>query len=437
MADLTFTKIESPSPATDKPLTFTKVGAPASAGDGAFFGLAKALPESVSQFLPGFMKGPSVGEQLSATQSTIEAAPQHSGKSILGLPAPPFSLSERLTQEPVTDSPVAMGFATHQIGEVPNITAKAIASHETALDKQFQRAVKPTGRLESSYKDRARSAVSSIIEKQPNLQFTDDAGNIIRGQKPETLEQFGQAIDQTKKMIYQEYDAKQRAAGAQGATVDLMPAIRELVDIATSRPVKVAQPELARYAAELAGRMWNEKAFSTSDAQEFIQNHNQQREAFYKNPSYDIAGRAAIDARVASALRKELDQTIERSVGPGYQDLKNKHGALQAIEKHVKHRAQVVGRQEPGGGLLGRLADVASTGAFIHGLASLNPATFATGIGTKAWAEYMKYRRSPNRAVRQLFERAEAGPQPIQPISPASPFMVPSDSDTMRRAASP
>jgi hypothetical protein len=216
-----------------------------------------------------------------------------------------------------------------------------------------------------------------------------------------------------------------------------MPAVRELVQVATSKPVRDQHPELVRYAADLASRLFGRGSYSTVDAQQFIQNHNQAREAFYKNPSYDIAGRAAIDARVARLLREELDRTIEQNVAPGYQELKNQYGSLKEIEKGVTHRAQVVGRQEPGGGILGRIADVGSAEEVIRGLITLNPAAFARGVGLKSWAEYVKYRRSPNRAVKQLFERAEAGPQPTVPISPKSPVLPqPSDQTRLNRTLS-
>ena len=49
---------------------------------------------------------------------------------------------------------------------------------------------------------------------------------------------------------------------------------------------------------------------------------NKDLEAFYKNPSYDLAAKTSIDSMVANNIRKSLDGAIETLNEPGYQHLK-------------------------------------------------------------------------------------------------------------------
>jgi hypothetical protein len=416
----------------------TKLDPAPKGGDGAFFGLAKTLPEGVSQYLPGFTKGPSVGEQLTATQQNLQAKEQKRGR--------PLTLSERLAAEPVTSSPFATGFATHQLGKIPTAAATAAAkgASEKFVTDEYTRAIKPTtsgkgtaGRIDR-YQDRTRDAVSSIVENRANLKFSDADGKVRSGDLPKTLEEFGDAIEQTKQTIYNKYDALAKQSSATGfsvtnpvtgesgsvwATVPLSGVASELQKIATDATVQLMHPELAQYAQGRAAAFGQKGGLSASDAQRAVTMLNQSLKSFYSNPgSPEIAARAHVDAMIANHLRSALDKTIEATAGPGYQELKNQHGALKAIEEHVNKRAQFVARQEKGGGILGRLTDVASAEEVIRGFITLNPAAVARGTFMKLWSEGVKYLRSPNRAVTRLFEEADSPRTPSTPRSPVSPI---------------
>ncbi len=413
----------------------------AAAEGGAFFGLAKALPEGVSQYLPGFLKGPSVGEQLTAESTR--------GEAVAPTPQGPESYREWLARQDTKlraasplSSPVATGFATHQIGGP--IEAAAAGAGEKFIKDQYTRAVKPgvsgkgTAGQVDLYQAKARDAVSSIVKNKKTLQFTDEAGTVRQGELPKTLEEFGDAIDQTKQKIFDEYDTMARQAtnagfeitgpngqyGSLQVTVPTNDIVSELHQLAGDRVTALTHPEIAEYARGVAARYSQAGPLSPSEAQRAIATFNQTLKAFYRNPSYQVAAKANVDAMIVNRLRETLDQAIASSVGPGYQELKNQYGALSAIEKDVTHRAQIVGRQEKGGGILGRIADVGSAEEVIRGLVTLNPVAVVRGAGLKAWSEYVKHLRSPNRAVTRLFEEAERqqSPQAINPIVPSMPI---------------
>jgi hypothetical protein len=431
------TKLDPGTPLDDAPssrITLLPAGtqldqpAPPPPASGAFFGAAKMLPESVQRFLPEFMKGPSVGEQLTASTEQGEAEAKKLGR--------PLTLKERLAAEPVTDSPVAMGFATHQIGGV-DVPAPKIG---TAGRAEFTRAAKPSeaslraagGR--EPYYEKTEGAIKSIVENRDNLHFVDPDGNVVSGELPKSLDQFSDAVDQTKQTIFKKYDDMAKRAGMFGATVDLRSIVPELNKIATDQVVVDFHPDVAKYAADKANTLLSRGGYYAEDAQRAIQNLNTSLKAFYRNPTYELAGRASVDAMVANRLRTLLDDTVENFVGPGYQDLKNQYGELKAIENDVKKRAVVVSRQEKGGGILGRIADVTSATEVLRGLVSLRPEVVAKGVLLKAWEKFVKHRRDPNTAVMNLFRRAST---PVVPLRPASPFsaVTSSPDDTMQGVA--
>lgn len=255
---------------------------------------------------------------------------------------------------------------------------------------------------------------------------------------PKTLEEFGDAIEQTKQSIFNRYDALAKQSSNTGfsvtnpttgqsgnvwATVPLNGVVSELGKISNDPTVQLMHPELAQYAQNRAAAFSQRGSLSASDAQRAVTMLNHSLKSFYRSPGTpETAARAHVDAMIANQLRSALDQTITATVGPGYQELKNKYGALKDIEDHVKKRSLIVARQEKGGGILGRLSDVASAEEVIRGFITLNPAAIASGTFIKLWSEGVKYLRSPNRAVARLFEEADS-PRTPTPMSPMSPIL--------------
>src|SRR5215475_9624491 len=117
----------------DTKLEDTPTSSPKPTEGGAFYGAANLLPEGVQKYLPSFVKGPSVGEQLAAERDKVVAESQRLGR--------PLTLSELTKINPAISSAVAMGFGTHQIGETSALTKGA---DQKFITDQYTRAVKPT-----------------------------------------------------------------------------------------------------------------------------------------------------------------------------------------------------------------------------------------------------------------------------------------------------
>lgn len=308
---------------------------------------------------------------------------------------------------------------------VKDLTTQSEAQIEQNVFKSFNKGVKPTvtGKQTASsiadLKDNVVSGVKTIQENKANLQFTDDLGDVITGQTPKSLQQLADSIEQTKKSIFNKYDSLAKDAKKSGVTIDTQPVSNVLDEVINNKALNFSHPEAVKYAKDLKVRLAENqlpdgspvgyKKFDTSTAQDIIQNYNKSLEAFYKNPSYDNASKAAIDAAVANNMRVALDKAITEATGTEYSALKKQYGALKSIEKDVV-KATIRDARKNVKGLID-FTDVLSGGQVVNGILSLNPGLVASGVTQKALAQFYKYLNNPNRAIEKMFSTAEKLPQ--------------------------
>jgi len=372
----------------------TAVGAGAGAGAAGLTELATAVYKPLARH----MGWPDAASPQEMTDKVLDA---------FGMKRP-STTPERMAE--TAGGTLPFGLTAGGLGDA--IASNSAGKVDSFIKSAYQRAIKPTVERAGTapelakYNQQARSAIDSIVANKPALRFVGEEGETA-GKLPKTIEQFGDAIDQTKQSIFEKYDAMARAAGQAGARVDLHPAASELQKIAADPVVRDLHPELAKYAEDQAGRLAVRGSYSTVDAQRAIQNLNQSLKAFYKSPTYETAGRAGVDAMVANQFRSGLDKAIEGATGPGYQALKNEYGSLKAIEKDVIHRAVFEGRKNLGGGLMGNIGDLVSADEVIRGVLTLNPAAVARGAALKGFTAFVKRMRDPNRAIEKIFDAAE------------------------------
>lgn len=313
----------------------------------------------------------------------------------------------------------AGGVAGGALGEVVGSTlGKAIAGNSPqAVDNfvtgKFRNVVKPsrigqqTAPQLAAQDSRILTAVDQIIANQPNLKFTNEIGQEVTGQLPRSLRQFSEAIDQTKRSIFQRYDQMAQQAGTAGVRVDLTPVVQKLREAAAQPEVIDLHPNLAADAERLATNFEARGFYTPGEAQDVIQNLNRTLAGFWRNPTAETVSHSSLLAPIASTLRQQLDSAIEGAQGPGYQVLKNQYGALRSVEKDVAGAVQREANKIPGG-LMGHLADLGSAEEFIRGVMTLNPSAMARAGGIKAAKLAMKYVNDPNRAIARLFARRTA-----------------------------
>lgn len=303
---------------------------------------------------------------------------------------------------------------------VKNTLAKSPEEVHSNILKDYNKAVKPTvagktgpGQLDA-YNKNVVSAVKTMVKNKDTLSFQDENGGIETGRFPKTRGELSDAVGQTKKSIFDQYDAIAKKAGEKGAVVDLSKVGGSMNDIVNNEALKITNPSAIQYAKGIQERLTNSdgtpKTIDAPTAQEVIKNYNESLKAFYRNPTYDTASRAAIDAHVVSQIREGLDETIKNTTGENYAGLKKEYGALSSIEKDVNKSAIAQAKQTGSNTAgLGKYVDVFSGGDIVSGLLSLNPALFAKGVAQSSISHFFQWFNSPDRAVSSMFEGAHKG----------------------------
>lgn len=288
---------------------------------------------------------------------------------------------------------------------------------DRTLTNAYRRAVQPKklGRDASSkgldvQDQRTITAVDQIIANRPNLRLTDAAGEEVAQQLPQSLRQFAEGIDQTKQEIFRLYDEMAQRAGNAGVRVDLRPVAAHLRQLAEHPQVAHLHPDLAATAKQLADTWEHHGFYSPREAQEVVQNMNQTLAGFWRAPTHETVSRSSLLAPVSTMLRKALDEAIEGSQGPGYQNLRTRYQALRSVERDVANAVQKNANKIPGG-IASELADMASAELFLHGILTMNPGAIGRAATTRAAKAAVRYLNDPNRAVTRMFNR-RANPIP-------------------------
>ena len=343
--------------------------------------------------------------------------------------------SPPLTREQMPPvEPAAASAETSALGDA--IAANNPGAVDSYITKRYRSVVKPPpgtakGETGLAQQDqRILTTVDQIIANKDALRLTD----ATPGQLPRSLRQFSEAVDQTKKSLFQKYDAMAQQSGDVGVQVDLAPVISELRSIGTRPEVVDLHPELIPQAEQLARNFEARGFYSPSAAQDAIENLNRTLSAFYKNPTEQTVGRANLLAPVARILRSQLDEAIGEAQGPGYQALRLQYGALASVEKDVARAVQREANKIPGG-LAGTFADMVASEEAIRGVLTLNPAALARAGGIRAAKSAIKYIYDPNRAIERMFQR-RATPQ-MPPTALAAPVARGAQAGMSYRLAQP
>lgn len=312
----------------------------------------------------------------------------------------------------------AIGSDIAQAGKV------ALNSSEEAVQADiidmFQKSIKPSAQKTvaqgEKYENNIIKSLKTIKSNVDQLNIEDDVGELIAGRTPQTLSELSQAVDQTKKLVFDQYDALAKEAGTGGAVVDAKPIADEVLKVAQNKALQITNPELIKYAEQWAERLNGLGTIDTETAQAIVQNLNTSLSAFYRNPTYDAATKVSIDAGIVNNFRKSLDEAIEGATGKEYQSLKNEYSALKSIENDVVRAANRDARKNAKGLL--DYSDIFTSGQMVGGILSLNPAMFTKGAVERGFKEYFKFLNDPNRAVSNMFDLLDTADVP--PFTPKS-----------------
>lgn len=291
----------------------------------------------------------------------------------------------------------------------------AVQNLEPIIKKGIEKSISPSvigkktiGQVDKYYKD-ASLAVHSIVNNKNTLQLTDEAGLPAVHNLPQNLKQFSEAVDQTKKAVFDQYDALQKQAGLAGATVDTKSVAHDLVS-AMADPkfaaIEDQNPAISNYILDRATALESRGSYTPEQAQIAIKNYNDSLSSFYKNPNMENFQKANVDAMIANKLRDGLDKSIMDSTDQVYQPLKTQYGALKSVEKDVLNSAMRNARKNTKG--LVDFSDIFSGGDLVKGLVSHNPALLAKGAAQIGIKQYIKFLNDPNSIVKNMFQKVDS-----------------------------
>jgi len=275
---------------------------------------------------------------------------------------------------------------------------------EKAIVPQFRGATKtPAGR--KKYNEKSKDAVKLITANKENIQLTDDLGDAVDNQLPQTLKQMEQGLSQTKQSVFKEYSALSEKNGAIKLDIDEIKI--NLTSFITNKKFALS-PKIKKAAADFIEQLDELDSLDVLEAEDILKQLNAELATFYNKQGGD-ADVAIVKHIMANNIREQMDKSISGASGE-YSGLKKAYGALSTIEKDVTHRALVEGRKAPNGFF--ELADVYNAGQLASGVATGNPASMIQGIAGVAAKKRIKTMNDKNRMVKKMFEGVDKATVP-------------------------
>ena len=272
------------------------------------------------------------------------------------------------------------------------------------------------------YEDAVTTGIDEIIGNQPNLRLTAPNGIPLPpgSTVPQNMKQFSEGIDQSKTTLFEQWNPMTQKAGEAGLRIDLAPVASELRSLAGKPEVALVNPGVVSQLEKFADLYEGQGLVSPLEAQKMVQGINLRLKAFYEKGEAASGAPAEVLEPVARMLRKQLDEGIEGAVGPSWQELRDKYGALSSIEKDVTKAVERLANRPSG--TLGKIGNFLSSREFAHSLLTLNPAGMARAMGTKGAVELHKLLNDPNRMIEQMFKQRMAPTRAAAPamLNPAS-----------------
>lgn len=311
-----------------------------------------------------------------------------------------------------TDATIKAGANITKAGAkklVNHISEPYQKSFEEVVAKGVAKGIKPQSRSITKlsmqeYNAKAAEAVKQIIEKKDTFQFVDDAGDIIgKGRTPNNLSELAQAIQQSKKQLFDEYSALTQTATGKGFSIDLDDVVNKLIDYSDDPVKQLADPSKTAYALKVAERLSNQKTLNPSQVEDLIKQLNESLAPTYADKI--AKGVSEVDLSVANILREKLDDAVTAATGTQYQPLKNAYGALKTIEKDVGHRALVVARQNTKG--IADLSDIFTGGDLVAGIFTADPTFIVKGAAGWSIKSWYKNLVSPDANIMRMFSKAQ------------------------------
>jgi hypothetical protein len=236
------------------------------------------------------------------------------------------------------------------------------------------------------------------------------------------MKQFSEAIDQSEQTLFEQWNPMTQRAGDAGLRIDLAPVAAELRELAKQPKVALVNPQVVSQLERFATDYETAGAVTPLEAQQIVTGINARLKNFYAKGEAASGAPSEVLEPVARLLRKQLDEGIEGAIGPGWQELRDRYGALRSLDKDVTKAAERLANKPSS--FMGKAGNFLASREFAHALITLNPAAMARAIGTKGAVELHKMMNDPNLMIERMFRQRMKGPP--EPFGRgADPFFVP------------
>jgi len=313
------------------------------------------------------------------------------------------------------------GFITNKLANLPKPQQESIRKEAS---EYIEKSIKPTVKGKQSqaaydkFIDDTLDVTDYMSKHKDVLQYTDDAGNVVKNELPTNLRETSESLGNLKKYIYDQYNDLAKKAGDTGARVDINRLYDKLDDLSKDAAANMANPGLKtaieKYKNQLLQYSDDLGTISIADAQQTTQYYNKILEAYFKNPGA-MANDPSTNLVVANlnrsmkdAIDDSIDDALNNAIKNGstasetYRGRKQLYGKIKTIEDEVSKRALVEARKNTKG-LSTDIIDALAWGNLVEGLLTQNPSGFFKGAVMKGINAYNKYLNSPNTQIRNLF----------------------------------
>lgn len=314
------------------------------------------------------------------------------------------------------------GVITNKLANLPKTQQQNIRKEAS---EYIEKSIKPTVKGKQSqaaynkFIDDTLDVTDYMSKNKQVLQYTDDAGNVVKGELPKNLRETSETLGNLKKYIYDQYNDLAKQAGDAGARVNINKLYDKLDDLSKDAAANMANPGLKtaidRYKNQLLQYTDDLGTISIQDAQQTTQYYNKILDAYFKNPGA-MANDPSTNLVVANlnktmkdAIDESMDDALNAAINNGstasetYKGRKQLYGKIKTIEDEVSKRALVEARKNTKG-LSTDIIDALAWGNLVEGLLTQNPSGFLKGTVMKGINAYNKYLNSPNTQIRNLFE---------------------------------
>lgn len=278
----------------------------------------------------------------------------------------------------------------------------------------------------SKIKNDRLEAVKAISDNMDDVRLPDIETGELVNRIPDNNYENVLAYRQAQQSVWKKASGLSKGATDAGATIDMNPIVQkslnEVVDNIGEDALK-ANPSLFKSIIREANNVRKIGTTNPTKAEAYMKSLNNELTNFYKTGAKVDYSVLDFKRALIRNLNKSSEDVIESVLSkPGYGAYRRQYGALKSAEKEIIRAGNKQLSQEAGqGGLAHGITDfwslqevIGGAGQILTGNVGGGIASIAKGTGLKATSKLLDYYKSPNKAMKKMYEllgkRAKIGP---------------------------